>query len=224
MFLNQINEICCHRNGVLEIKCATKYWNEDPKSVSVISKLPYLHDDSRNKAHKYYSQIQLQMGITGRKWCDFVVFTRKCLEDDVDPLIIRVDFDKERYLSLVKAGEQFWYEHLLREMVLKQMDNKEMECNIDTNESKHNLEKPAENNDHCYALVLDSNTSSGNNCPICHALCENEKDIKTFGERSVGCDGCNAWFHFACISMTPKRLKEMGDNWFCTVCAVEMAK
>ena len=24
--------------------------------------------------HKYYSQMQLQMGITGRKWCDFVVF------------------------------------------------------------------------------------------------------------------------------------------------------
>ena len=82
-----------------------------------------------------------------------------------------------------------------------------------------------ESNDHCYASVLNSNTSSGNNCPICHALCENEEDIKPFGEGSVGCDGCNAWFHFTCIAMTPKRLKERGENsLFCAVCAVEMPK
>ena len=74
-----------------------------------------------------------------------------------------------------------------------------------------------------YASVLNSNTSSGNNCPICHVVCGNEEDIKTFVQRSIGCDGCNAWFHFSCIEMTAKKLKEMGENnWFCTVCAVEM--
>ena len=96
----------CHGNGVLEIQCAMKYWNEDPKSVNVKTNLPYICGDSMNKAHKYYSQVQLQMGITGGKWCDFVVFTCKRLEDDVDPLIIRVDFDKECYLSIVKLSRQ----------------------------------------------------------------------------------------------------------------------
>ena len=61
-----------------------------------------------SKSHKYYSQMQLQMVITGRKWCDFVVFTGKCLEDAVDPLIIRVEFDKVHYLSILNEAEKFW--------------------------------------------------------------------------------------------------------------------
>ena len=59
------------------------------------------------------------MGITGRKWCHFVVFTVKCLQDEVDPLIIRVEFDNEVFLTLVRAAEKFWYEHLLYEMIVK---------------------------------------------------------------------------------------------------------
>ena len=213
----------CHGDGVLEIKCATKYFNEDPKSANVIKNLDYICNDTVSKSHKYYSQMQLQMGITGRKWCDFVVFTCKCLEDAVDPLIIRVEFDKVHYLSIVNAAEKFWYEHLLREMVLKEMVSGQVECEIDTIKSNCDSEKQATNNDHCYASVLNSNTSSGNNCPICHVVCGNEEDIKTFVQRSIGCDGCNAWFHFSCIGMTAKKLKEMGENnWFCTVCAVEM--
>ena len=79
-----------------------------------------------------------------------------------------------------------------------------------------------EQTDHLYAALLDSNTSSGNNCPICHALCVHEKDISAFSDKSKGCDGCNAWFHFGCIRMTPKMLKEIGDkSWFCIVCAKE---
>ena len=110
-------------------------------------------------------------------------------------------------------------------MVLKEMFSEQVECEIDTIKSNCDSEKQATNNDHCYASVLNSNTSSGNNCPICHIVCGNEEDIKTFVQRSIGCDGCNAWFHFSCIGMTAKKLKEMGENnWFCTVCAVEMEK
>ena len=61
------------------------------------------------------------MGITGRKWCDFVVFTVKCLEDEIDPLIIHVEFDKECLESLTKAAEKFWFNHLLKAaMIVKE--------------------------------------------------------------------------------------------------------
>ena len=43
------------------------------------------------------------MGITGRKWCHFIVFTGKCLADDVKPLIINDDFDEVIFESLVSA-------------------------------------------------------------------------------------------------------------------------
>ena len=213
----------CHGKGVLEIKCATKYWNDDPKSRNVMANLPYLCEEGQalNKTHKYYSQVQFQMGITGRKWCHFVVFSVKCLQDEVDPLIIRVEFDNEVFLTLVRAGEKFWYEHLLHEMIVKKLKGDEIDFAVESQNGVADMEgNRKENSDHMYATQLDSNTSSGNNCPICHTLCQYEKDISGFINRSIGCDGCNAWFHFGCIGITPKMLKDIGDkSWFCIVCA-----
>ena len=212
----------CHGKGVLEIKCATKYWNEDPKANNVTVNLPYLCAEGQalNKTHKYYSQVQFQMGMTGRKWCHFVVFTVKCLQDEVDPLIIRVEFDNELFLTLANAVKKFWYEHLLHEMIVKRLKGDGLDCSLESENIATDMEANVKDHtDHIYAALLDSNTSSGNNCPICHTLCEHEKDISGFIERSIGCDGCNAWFHFGCIGMTLKKLKEIGDkSWFCIVC------
>ena len=212
----------CHGNGVLEIKCATKYWNEDPKASNVVANLPYLCMEGKalKKSHKYHSQVQFQMGITGMKWCDFVVFTMKCMEDEVDPLIIRVQFDNKVFGTLANAAEKFWYEHLLREMVVKQLGGEVHGAVESLNVPSDIQANVVEQTDHLYATLLHSNTSSGNNCPICHILCVHEKDISAFSDRSIGCDGCNAWFHFGCIGMTPKKLKEIGEkSWFCIVCA-----
>ena len=73
--------------------------------------------------------------------------------------------------------------------------------------------------DHTYALSLDSNASSGNNCPICHALCKDEEELSVFNERSIKFDICYAWFHFGCLKMTPKKLEEIGESsWYCSLC------
>ena len=73
--------------------------------------------------------------------------------------------------------------------------------------------------DHMYAMCIDSNSSSGNNFPVCHKLCKDAEELSTFNERSIRCDGCNAWFHFGCIKITPKKLKEIGEsNSYCTLC------
>ena len=55
-----------------------------------------------------------------------------------------------------------------------------------------------------YASCLESNNLSGSNCPICHAICKDEDEVKTFNERSIGCDSCNGWFHFGCVKMNKK--------------------
>ena len=61
-----------------------------------------------------------------------------------------------------------------------------------------------------YAMCVDSSSSSGNNCPICHKLCKEVEELSTFNKRSIGCDGCNAWFHFGCIKNYIKEIK--GDR------------
>ena len=82
----------CHGKGVVEIKSATKFEDKDPNTKEVIEKIAYVTGDGTEmkRNHKYYSQVQFQMGITGRSWCHLVVFTPKCLEENVKPLIVYV--------------------------------------------------------------------------------------------------------------------------------------
>ena len=43
----------CHGEGVLEIKCASKFWAEDPNDIK--GNLLYIRKGEMNKNHKYYS-------------------------------------------------------------------------------------------------------------------------------------------------------------------------
>ena len=44
--------------------------------------------------HEYYAQVQGQMGITGSKWCDFIVYTSKGL------YVERIAFDPDYWKNL----------------------------------------------------------------------------------------------------------------------------
>ena len=61
----------CHGQGVVEIKSATKFTDKDPNAKEVIEKIPYLEENgTRMKMnHKYYSQVQFQMGKTQGEIC-----------------------------------------------------------------------------------------------------------------------------------------------------------
>ena len=66
---------CC-REGVMEIKCPYIC-----RGVSTLIKPPSfleVNNAMRLKTSRsYYAQIQGPMGVTGRKWCDFLLFQKK---------------------------------------------------------------------------------------------------------------------------------------------------
>ena len=69
--------------GLLEIKCpaAERWKNEDPHTCANDSDFFCTLDKNGEiklkRSHRYYYQIQGQLAISGRKWCDFVVWTLK---------------------------------------------------------------------------------------------------------------------------------------------------
>ena len=63
------------------------------------------------KTHPYYCQVQWQMAITKRKWCDFIVFTEKGIS------IQRIDFDCAFWEDLLKKLEDFYDNCLAPEIV-----------------------------------------------------------------------------------------------------------
>ena len=75
-------------DGMIEIKC--------PNSATHIE---YLTD---NKAPaKYINQMQCQMAVTGRKWCDFVSFDPR-LPEDLQLFVVRVEKD-QKYIDSMEV-------------------------------------------------------------------------------------------------------------------------
>ena len=87
--------------GFLEIKCPYSHRNVLPGEACDDSKFCCVFDTTTGnirlkETHQYYAQVQGQMGIGGRPWCDFVVYTKKGLS------VQRIAFD-----------QKFWQDKLL---------------------------------------------------------------------------------------------------------------
>ena len=74
--------------GLLEIKC--------PNSKTHIKYL-----NAGKPPAKYVPQMQCQMAVTGRQWCDFVSFDPR-LPDDLQLFVVRLDRDDE-YIKSMEA-------------------------------------------------------------------------------------------------------------------------
>ena len=83
--------------GLAEIKCPYKYRDLAPIDASKQSdfccKLATRSDGTSvselKRTHPYYSQIQGQLAVTERKWCDFVIFTNKGIS------VERIEYDHD---------------------------------------------------------------------------------------------------------------------------------
>ena len=65
--------------GLVEVKCPDSFRDVTPHEAAKSEKF-FCCLDKANKlkpkrTHKYYCQVQGQMAITERAWCDFVVYT-----------------------------------------------------------------------------------------------------------------------------------------------------
>lgn len=75
-------------DGLIEIKC--------PNTATHIETI------SDEKApSKYVSQMQCQMAVTGKQWCDFVSFDPR-LPEDLQLFVVRVNRDQE-YIDLMEV-------------------------------------------------------------------------------------------------------------------------
>ena len=96
------------RDGLVEIKC--------PKTATMIS---YIIDGKAPK--QYLPQMQGQMWITGRKWCDFVSYDPR-LDPKNAYFCVRVERDDEYIANLEKEVTAFLVE--VDELVTKLKERK----------------------------------------------------------------------------------------------------
>ena len=88
---------CTEPFGLLEVKCPETKFLVTPLDACSDSNFCCENVDGQCKlkiTHPYYAQVQGQMGITGTKWCDFVVYTKKGMS------IERIPFDPQYWHEL----------------------------------------------------------------------------------------------------------------------------
>ena len=99
---------CVQMFGVLEVKCPYKYRFESIDvaatnadfCLAVVDKSDGSHCVELKTSHMYYSQVQGQLAITERQFCDFVVYTTKDL-----------------FIQRIAFNEDFWLHKLLPKLI-----------------------------------------------------------------------------------------------------------
>lgn len=98
-------------NGILEIKCPYKYRNVEPCEAAVNKDFccELVGDDTLKlkRNHNYYYQIQGQMAISSRKWCDFVIYTNKNIS------VERISFDESHWMTMLPKQKAFYIKELV---------------------------------------------------------------------------------------------------------------
>ena len=83
---------------------------KSPQAISYIE-MPYSqqNDDSFHlkSTYMYYHQIQGQMGITGLKWCDLIIYC----EDDIH--VERIKFDSDFFQKIKDKVDVFYFNYSL---------------------------------------------------------------------------------------------------------------
>jgi hypothetical protein len=107
----------CYGIGLLEIKCPYKYRDEHPtSSIALADPNYYLKKDSSgiislSARHKYYDQVQGQMGVYNLEYCDFVTWTK------VSFFVERI-LRKQDYMTInVRQLKRFFESYLLPELL-----------------------------------------------------------------------------------------------------------
>lgn len=95
---------------ILEVKCPFK-WRQCTILEACKDKTFCCYIDDTNtiqlkKSHKYYTQVQGQMGVCQMERCDFVIYTIK------DFLVIPIQFDNSFWESLLIKLKKFYIEEL----------------------------------------------------------------------------------------------------------------
>ena len=126
---------CCGK-GLLEIKCPFSGKDLHP---SALKGRPgsFLTDGGLNRSHKYYTQVQGQLAITNRQFCDFVVWT------PIGLITQRIYHDSFFGEKVVKKLTSCFVENILPEILT------------------HKLKRSLESDDECVYSVCQGRVQGG---------------------------------------------------------------
>ena len=109
---------CCG-TGLLEVKCPYKYRDINPSDITDANFYLQTEVDTTkvlDQTHDYYYQVQAQMGIWNKKYCDFVCWTIKGY------VITRIQYNNEFFEGFVEKCKHFFDTYVLPELMTRKLE------------------------------------------------------------------------------------------------------
>jgi len=100
--------------GVLEVKCPWKHRHETVANACQDASFCCELQSGSPKlktTHTYYYQIQGQMAVTGRPWCDFIIYTNEDLH------VERIYYDPDFWSTAEAKLLQLYHQCVLPQLV-----------------------------------------------------------------------------------------------------------
>lgn len=215
---------CCG-DGLVEIKCPLSIAQDCPQDVPLEYMVKSPLGELRLKdTHPYFTQMQVQMGVTGCKWCDFFIFTQVGFHKE------RVAFEPCVWEEVRMAAEIVFKKHVAPEMVERKMREQ-------VTTPAANLSNPTSSlsTDSGTGPVTGLPTKRGKKgksnrkvnkssakpvylCDDCGKQCKDDSQIDDDCDNSVSCDKCQQWFHQGCAGFDPDTPDD--TLWLCRKCTV----
>ncbi|XP_054285453.1 uncharacterized protein LOC129001999 [Macrosteles quadrilineatus] len=116
MFLGATPDGLLGADGLVEIKCPSSAKNMTPDEAIISRKVTFWKSQDGkigdiNRTHNYYYQVQGQLGVTGREFCVFALWTPKGLKTE------KIKRDDEFWNSMIIKLERFYMNCVVPEIV-----------------------------------------------------------------------------------------------------------
>lgn len=104
---------CQPVQGLLEVKCPSVHKNKTPEEACSDSDFCCQLIDGHvrlKENHNYFFQVQGQMGVSGKLWCDFVIWTLKGMS------VERISFQSAVWVTMKSQLESFYVNAVVPEL------------------------------------------------------------------------------------------------------------
>ena len=190
---------CCG-DGLLEVKCPLVGKCDTCHNFCVCNLPRYLEISDGKLSLKvnsaYYAQVQGQLAMTGRNWCDFFVYTVN------GHFSQRISFDAEFFNKVLKNIIEFFTKFMVPRLLHP--------CEVveqGTCQPQQAVDEP---------MDIDPTYTF---CPICQCIIKELANVVALKDRSVCCDSCNHWYHYSCAKVTQSQINQITSGWFCRNCS-----
>ncbi len=209
---------CCG-DGCLEVKCP--YCEKFQSFHGTLDKKHCLERVGGKlqlkRSHHYYYQVQCQMHVCQKEFCDFVIWTEQ------DFHIERIEPDHDFWIDVSSKAEMFFNNVILLELVGQYFSRPSQApwstkdtCITDCQPSHEN--QPGTSTTHCTTEMNQNNIQSADTRPV---ICICNKRYDPTDDSVIRCDNVDCpyvWLHYECVDLTYKRIPK--GKWYCHQCCL----